>query len=98
MICPNCGFDNLPGNEVCDNCQLDLTALDRPVGWTKVEKSLLEDEISVLKLGTPITIKPATTIEEAIQIMLENNIGALLVVDAAGKLVGIFTERDLLKR
>ena len=47
MICPNCGCDNLPGNEVCDNCQHDLTALDRPVGWNRVEKGLLEEHVAI---------------------------------------------------
>jgi len=30
--------------------------------------------------------------------MLDNNCGTILVVDAAGKLLGIFSERDLLKK
>jgi CBS domain-containing protein len=98
MICPNCGFDNLPGNEVCDNCQHDLTALDRPTGWNRVEKSLLEDKVNILTPQTPITVLPSTTIQDALDIMLQKNIGALLVVDGKGKLLGIFSERDLLKK
>lgn len=98
MICPNCGFDNLPGNEVCDNCQHDLTALDRPVGWNKVEKSLLEDQVALLKPQTPVTIAPTTTIQEALDLMLQKNIGAVLIVDDTGALLGIFSERDMLKK
>lgn len=98
MICPNCGFDNLPGNEVCDNCQHDLTALDRPVGWNKVEKSLLEDQVSVLAPQVPVTVLPTATIQDVLDIMLHKNIGALLVVNERGKLLGIFSERDLLKK
>src|SRR5262249_29040295 len=39
-----------------------------------------------------------TTVQETIQIMLARDIGALLVVDADGRLLGIFSERDLLTR
>ena len=42
-----------------------------------------------------VTLSPGETVETAVRIMKENNIGSVLVVDA-GKLVGIFTERDLL--
>jgi CBS domain-containing protein len=102
MICPNCGCDNLPGNEVCDNCHHDLTALDRPVGWNRVEKGLLEEHVRHLQRqvphGAPVTILPGTTIHDALQILLKNNIGALLVVDEKGLLKGIFSERDLLKK
>jgi CBS domain-containing protein len=102
MICPNCGCDNLPGNEVCDNCQHDLTALDRPVGWNRVEKGLLEEHVRDLHRkiphSEPVTVAPTTSIHDALQILLQKNIGALLVVDDNGLLKGIFSERDLLKK
>ena len=30
MICPVCGFENLTGAEVCDNCGADLAGRDVP--------------------------------------------------------------------
>jgi len=101
MICPNCGCDNLPGNEVCDNCQHDLTALDRPVGWNRVEKGLLEEQVRHLRSASqidPVTVLPTTTVQDALQMLVKNNIGALLVVDEKGMLTGIFSERDVLKK
>ena len=44
----------------------------------------------------PITVTPATTVEEAAQIMLERQIGGLPVV-ADGHLVGIVTASDILR-
>ncbi|MFZ5590415.1 MAG: CBS and ACT domain-containing protein [Bacillota bacterium] len=44
----------------------------------------------------PITIKPDTPIFEALNIMKKNNIRQLPVVDKAGKLLGIVTEREIL--
>ena len=42
-----------------------------------------------------ITITPDQPVQDAIRILADNNIGALLVVD--GTLQGIFTERDVLR-
>ena len=44
-----------------------------------------------------ITIHPDKTIREAIFLMEKNNIGALPVLDAADRLVGILTERDIIR-
>ena len=44
-----------------------------------------------------ITIKPDETIHSAIQTLVKNNIGALPVCDNKGTLVGIISERDILK-
>jgi len=98
MICPNCGHDNLPGSEECGSCLQDLTQLDRPAAQSRVEHSLMEDRVSVLSPQKPITVRPTTTVREAVQIMLARDIGAILVVDTAGKLLGIFSERDLLTK
>lgn len=43
-----------------------------------------------------ITVQPSQTIHQAIKKLVENNIGAVLVMDD-DKLVGIFTERDILR-
>jgi CBS domain-containing protein len=98
MICPHCGFDNLPGAEECSQCQQDLTQLDRPMAHDRVERSLMEDQVSVLNVQKPITLRPTATIGEAIQVMLTHNLGAILIVDQEGKLLGIFSERDLLSK
>jgi CBS domain-containing protein len=98
MICPNCGFDNLPGSEECSSCQQDLTQLDRPTAQDRVEHSLMEDRVGVLHPRSPVTVRPQANIREAIQAMLGPGVGALLVVDQNGKLVGILSERDLLTK
>ena len=45
-----------------------------------------------------ITLKPASSVREAAQILLERRISALPVVNDKGKLVGIISEGDLLRR
>jgi CBS domain-containing protein len=98
MICPHCGFDNLPGAEECSHCLMDLTQLDRPTANNRIERSLMEDPVNVLQPKKPVTVRPTTTVRETIQIMLDRDIGALLIVDDGGRLLGIFSERDLLTR
>lgn len=44
-----------------------------------------------------MTVTPATELREAVAVMRERRLGALPVVDAAGRVVGILTERDLLR-
>jgi CBS domain-containing protein len=98
MICPYCGHDNLPGDEVCSHCHGDLTQLDRPVAHNRIQRSLMEDPVSVLGLRMPSTVLPTATVGETVRLMLTRDIGALLVVDEGGNLVGIFSERDLLTK
>ncbi len=98
MICPSCGHDNLPGSEECSNCQLPLAPLDQPIWTNKVERSLMEDRVGSLKPNPPVALPPDAPVRAAIAIMLGHNCGAVLVVDAAGKLLGIFSERDLLTK
>ena len=43
----------------------------------------------------PITLSIEATIEDALRLMKENKIGGIPIVDKAGKLVGILTNRDL---
>ncbi|MCI0380729.1 MAG: CBS domain-containing protein [Gemmataceae bacterium] len=98
MICPTCGADNLPGNEGCHHCGQDLTPFDRPVAGCRLERSLMEDPAPGLNMQPAVTVLPHTTVKEAISLLLDKNVGAVLVVDENQKLVGIFSERDLLKK
>jgi CBS domain-containing protein len=98
MICPTCGHDNLPGASSCGNCQQDLSPLDRPCPDNQIERRLMEDQVGTLKPHTPQTILPTATVRQAIDLMLAENVGAVLVVDEGGSLLGIFSERDLLKK
>ena len=45
-----------------------------------------------------ISVTPETPIEDAVKVMLDRGISGLLVVDAEGRLAGVVTEGDLLRR
>jgi CBS domain-containing protein len=44
-----------------------------------------------------IAIEPTTTVFEALEMMVEQNVGALMVMDR-GKFAGMFTERDYARK
>ena len=44
-----------------------------------------------------ITITPDTTLLAAAKLMLEHRVGGFPVVDAAGRIIGVFSESDLLR-
>src|SRR4051794_33575838 len=98
MICPACTFDNLPGAEHCVRCMQDLTQLDQPTPYNRVERSLMEDPVRLLSPRKPVTVEAKVMVREALRRMLAHDIGSLLVVDDRGRLVGIFSERDLLTK
>ncbi len=45
-----------------------------------------------------ITIAPTATVYEAIELMDAKNIGSLLILNAHGKIAGIFAERDAFRK
>jgi 2-oxoglutarate ferredoxin oxidoreductase subunit beta len=54
--------------------------------------------IAALNPRVPITVEPHTSLERATRQMKAHNIGCLLVADAQDRLIGIFTERDVLTK
>jgi len=63
-----------------------------------ISPAVFNDTVGVLGPSEPICLREAAMVTEAAQRMLQARQAAVLVVDAAGRLTGIFTERDLLTR
>jgi CBS domain-containing protein len=51
--------------------------------------------VAEIMTADPITVSPETSLQEAIQILVEKKISGLPVVNSQGKLVGIISETDL---
>ena len=45
-----------------------------------------------------VTVHPETDVAEAVKLLSEHDVSALPVVDAAGNLVGVLSEADLIHR
>ena len=64
----------------------------------KLQDALLSDTVSILATREPIRLSETASIEEALEAMLAQDHVAVVVVDGEGRLCGIATDRDLLKR
>jgi len=99
MNCPSCGHENIDGIDRCDNClapfrQLDVPSPDAAEG---LARSVMEDNLAQLDQEQAIAVTPETPALEVARLMKNSNTGCALVIDG-GKLVGIFTEHDILKK
>ena len=52
----------------------------------------------VIRNREPYSVRASETVQKTAEFMAERNIGAVCVLDEAGHLAGIFSERDLLNR
>src|SRR3970282_2452994 len=66
--------------------------------FRKLDGALLNDAVNVLAPSEPIRLPATATVHEAITKMLANRRAAVVIVDGDGRLVGIFTQRDVLTR
>ena len=64
----------------------------------EIRGALLDDTITLLGPAEPVCLPGTATVAEAIERMLARRQAGVLVVDTDGRLVGIFTERDVLTR
>ena len=97
MICPDCGTDNLAGVDNCEECGQDLRSLDIPSAKDGLQQVLVETPLREVGLLPPNIVAPGDSVLDAVRLMQKTRHGSVLVVEN-GKLVGIFTERDVLDR
>jgi CBS domain-containing protein len=93
MRCPTCGFENLLGSDVCDNCGSDLAGRDVPEPATSFRGQLLGEHLDALGVAEPEIVDATTDVDDAIRRMHDKGTDCVLVVEG-GRLVGIFTDRD----
>ncbi|AET31956.1 MAG: CBS domain-containing protein [Pyrobaculum sp.] len=81
-----------------------LDILDAIYSWVSdknAEGSLYSDIYmkNVIEIGTRsvVSARPETPVAEVISLFLRHNFGSMPIVDEAGRLLGIFTEWDVLK-
>ncbi len=60
-----------------------------------LDSSTFKKPIRNIRVKRPLTLSPDKTVAEAVEMMQKNRVGCLVVVEKE-KMVGIFTERDVL--
>ena len=97
MICPSCSHDNIAGVDTCEECGQSLS--DEYRDWGSGEfQDILTEQLAVLEPRAPICVAADTSLAEVISLLKGRNVGCVLVTGERGKLIGIFTERDVLYR
>jgi CBS domain-containing protein len=97
IVCPYCQAENIEGADQCVECNESLVDLSVRIPASSVEADLLRDRIERLWPKSPSTVAPDTSVGQVLQKMVDERIGCVMIVDA-GKLVGIFSERDALMK
>ena len=89
-----CYFRPGQENEVRRRAHTEMATGAKPVRDGR--PAMLVGDVLEAKGRRVISIGPEATVEEALGLFVEHNIGALPVAAAGGQLVGIFTERDVI--
>jgi len=63
----------------------------------ELARNLLVESVDRLSPASPLSLGPDASVRDAVELMRRHRIGCVLVCQA-GLLLGIFTERDLLRR
>jgi CBS domain-containing protein len=84
--------------EIGDDCYLESPRNRQTEGF---DAGLLRESLTVLPVRRAITLSPTSTVTDAMRAMQRDHRGCVLVTDDGtmrSKLLGIFTERDVLLR
>ncbi|MEM0492153.1 MAG: CBS domain-containing protein [Acidilobaceae archaeon] len=54
-------------------------------------------KIGELVKRPPVTLPPLATVEDAVKLMYRENVGSIIVTSPEGRVLGIFTEKDLVR-
>lgn len=85
--------------------RLDPTKFEDPLSdyepiqyGSELERALAEETVDQMQTRPFAQVTPTTTVREAVQLLHASQVASVLVVDEAGTLIGLFTERDVLER
>jgi len=68
--------------------------MDELIGSRRIE---LDAPVSTIMTGAPVSLEPDDNLAEAIDMMIENRVGALPVVGPEGEVIGIVSYLDILR-
>ena len=95
MSCPACGFENLQGEDTCDNCGADLWRPRHPAAGDRFQGRLLGEHLDDLRRGrSPSSSGRTTSVDEVVETHASRRAPTACSSSSGDRLVGIFTDRD----
>jgi CBS domain-containing protein len=98
MICPDCGAKNLEGADECANCGANLSGLDQPKPAAQIEQAVMQLPLTALGVQKIHVLAGSSTLDDAVQTLLRQQVDLVAVVDETGKLAGVMSVRDVVTR
>jgi CBS domain-containing protein len=98
--CPSCGFNNLQGEDRCQQCLHSLMQRDIPQAKRDdaFQDAMLNKPVSDLLTGADLLVcSPGDTVQKIVKIFQKDKKNCVLVYSKK-KMVGILSNRDLLLR
>ncbi|MCB0104906.1 MAG: CBS domain-containing protein, partial [Caldilineaceae bacterium] len=81
-----------------DEEYIDNIDREEPAATSVVQDQLTTTALAALNPNAPISVVAASSLARAVRQMKTHKIGCLLVTDVEDKLIGVFTENDLLRK
>jgi len=97
MNCPSCDFENIPGVDECEECGQALAIEDVVRTFVATSPSVAQTPLTDVEAPPPVMVAPTASVAEVVDRLVAGNVSCVLIV-AGLKLVGIFSERDLLTK
>jgi|GEM_PF-157659 len=97
LTCPFCGAENIQGTDTCVNCNNDLRTLDIPVDTWSPGIGPPGEQVGKLARNKAVTVSPGTRVRDVLAQLRDADQGCAVVAEH-GRVLGVFTERDVLNR
>lgn len=75
-----------------------LKDYSKPVYGDDMERAMMEGTMADMTITPFGTLGPDATVEEALKAMVQRDIACLIIAAADGRLLGVFSERDVLNQ
>jgi CBS domain-containing protein len=95
--CPSCGTPYVQGADECENCNFDLTRASLPLTEQPNVVTDFGEPLTTIRLTAPHVLTPDAPVSRALETLKADPAGAVIIAGPSG-IVGICTERDVLKR
>lgn len=99
VACSACGHENIPGMEICENCQSDLTYMGKQihaVTSSSLEKGVLNDSLEKIETDNVYRIYQEISVKRTMEVMSDLQVTSIMVENDFGDIAGVFSDYEIL--